>query len=184
MALIKCPECGESVSNLAKNCIHCGFPIMKTLTDEYDENVCIIDGKPLDLHEFKDYIDDILDNDGYLSKDEIESLVDSLHSDCLHSSKDSIRCLIHIMINSRQVPREHTSLIYRMQLKSEEDAKYRSIERKRREAEERYKLHCPKCNSTNITTGSRGYNIVWGFIGSGKTVNRCGKCGHKWEPKK
>ena len=27
MALIKCPECGNMVSNQAKNCIHCGYPI-------------------------------------------------------------------------------------------------------------------------------------------------------------
>lgn len=45
-------------------------------------------------------------------------------------------------------------------------------------------ITCPKCRSTAITTGSRGYSIVWGFIGSGKTVNRCAKCGHKWEPKR
>lgn len=43
---------------------------------------------------------------------------------------------------------------------------------------------CPRCGSTSISTGSRGYSIVWGFIGSGKTVNRCAKCGHKWEPKR
>lgn len=45
-------------------------------------------------------------------------------------------------------------------------------------------VKCPKCNSTQITTGSRGYSIVWGFLGSDKTVNRCAKCGHKWEPKR
>lgn len=44
-------------------------------------------------------------------------------------------------------------------------------------------VRCPKCNSTSISTGARGYSIIWGFIGSGKTVNRCAKCGHKWEPR-
>ena len=44
-------------------------------------------------------------------------------------------------------------------------------------------VRCPKCSSTQITTGSRGYSMVWGFIGSGKTVNRCGKCGHSWKPR-
>lgn len=43
-------------------------------------------------------------------------------------------------------------------------------------------LRCPKCGSTNVTTGSRGYSLLTGFIGSGKTVNRCGSCGHKWKP--
>lgn len=44
-------------------------------------------------------------------------------------------------------------------------------------------VRCPKCNSTQISTGQRGYSIVWGFIGSGTTANRCANCGHKWRPK-
>lgn len=43
-------------------------------------------------------------------------------------------------------------------------------------------IKCPKCGSTNITAGQRGYSLLTGFIGSGNTVNRCAKCGHKWKP--
>lgn len=43
-------------------------------------------------------------------------------------------------------------------------------------------ITCPRCGSTNVSTGARGYSLVTGFIGAGKTVNRCGKCGHKWKP--
>lgn len=43
-------------------------------------------------------------------------------------------------------------------------------------------IKCPKCGSTNISTGARGYSIVTGFWGSGQTVNRCANCGHKWKP--
>lgn len=45
-------------------------------------------------------------------------------------------------------------------------------------------VHCPRCDSTNVVTGQRGYSMVWGFIGSNRTMNRCGKCGYKWEPRK
>lgn len=41
---------------------------------------------------------------------------------------------------------------------------------------------CPKCGSTSITTGQRGYSFWTGFLGSGTTVNRCANCGHKWKP--
>ena len=41
---------------------------------------------------------------------------------------------------------------------------------------------CPKCGSTYISTVNRGYSVVWGFIGSGKAMNVCQKCGHKWKP--
>lgn len=44
-------------------------------------------------------------------------------------------------------------------------------------------LKCPKCGSTAVSTGVRGFSIVTGFLGSGQTVNRCGNCGHKWKPK-
>lgn len=43
---------------------------------------------------------------------------------------------------------------------------------------------CPKCGSTAITAGQRGYSLLTGFIGSGKTMNRCANCGYKWEPGK
>lgn len=46
------------------------------------------------------------------------------------------------------------------------------------------KPKCPKCGSISITAGQRGYSLFSGFIGSGKTVNRCSNCGHKWEPKR
>jgi tRNA(Ile2) C34 agmatinyltransferase TiaS len=43
---------------------------------------------------------------------------------------------------------------------------------------------CPKCGSTAITAGQRGYSLITGFIGSGKTVNRCSNYGYKWKPGK
>jgi len=43
------------------------------------------------------------------------------------------------------------------------------------------KARCPKCNSTDIGVANRGYNWFWGFIGSGKSMNVCKKCGHKWD---
>lgn len=44
------------------------------------------------------------------------------------------------------------------------------------------KVHCPKCGCTDIGVANRGYSLVWGFIGSGKSMNVCKKCGHKWKP--
>lgn len=41
---------------------------------------------------------------------------------------------------------------------------------------------CPKCESTAITAGQRGYSLLTGFLGSGKIVNRCANCGYKWKP--
>lgn len=43
-------------------------------------------------------------------------------------------------------------------------------------------VKCPRCGSTQITTGMRGWKITTGFLGSSKTVNRCAKCGYTWTP--
>ena len=43
-------------------------------------------------------------------------------------------------------------------------------------------IKCPKCGSTSITAGQRGFGLLTGLIGSGKTVNRCANCGYKWKP--
>ncbi len=44
-------------------------------------------------------------------------------------------------------------------------------------------LKCPKCGSTQVAIGQRGWTLMTGFLGSNKTMNRCGNCGHKWYPK-
>lgn len=44
-------------------------------------------------------------------------------------------------------------------------------------------LTCPKCGSSAVAIGERGYSLLTGFIGSGQTMNRCGKCGYKWKPR-
>lgn len=44
-------------------------------------------------------------------------------------------------------------------------------------------VRCPKCGSTSITTGARGVNQFWGFLGASQTVNRCANCGFTWNPK-
>ena len=43
-------------------------------------------------------------------------------------------------------------------------------------------ITCPKCGSTQVSTGARGWKWTTGLIGSGKTVNRCGNCGKVWKP--
>ncbi|MBP3447311.1 MAG: hypothetical protein J6K64_08580 [Clostridia bacterium] len=57
----------------------------------------------------------------------------------------------------------------------------RAIAKKREELKKQGIASCPKCGSTSIATVNRGYSMVTGFIGSGKPVNVCQVCGHKWE---
>lgn len=44
------------------------------------------------------------------------------------------------------------------------------------------KVKCPKCGCTDLGVANRGFSLVTGFIGSGKSMNVCKKCGYKWKP--
>lgn len=63
---------------------------------------------------------------------------------------------------------------YQQQKQVEEQARQDAINHPR----------CPKCGSTAITAGQRGYSLLTGFLGSNKTVCRCANCGYSWKPKK
>lgn len=45
-------------------------------------------------------------------------------------------------------------------------------------------VSCPKCGYTDIAVANRGFSIITGFIGSGKSMNVCKKCGYKWKPRR
>lgn len=62
--------------------------------------------------------------------------------------------------------------------------KEQNIHQKQATEREANQVKCPKCGSTQITTGQRGYSFLTGFLGSNKTVNRCAACGHTWKPGK
>jgi predicted nucleic-acid-binding Zn-ribbon protein len=43
-------------------------------------------------------------------------------------------------------------------------------------------IKCPKCGSTQIHSGKRGWKLTTGFLGSSSIVMTCLKCGHKFKP--
>lgn len=159
MALIKCPECNNSISSLSKFCVYCGYPIEDYLSENNDNTVCEILGKSYDLSDIRDKLLEC----GSLEVSEITSyLYDGIEG---LSLPDAL-LLANRIVKTGIIPKKYCRDDF-ISSNSESDS-----------------IRCPKCNSTQITTGSRGYSLVWGFIGSGKTVNRCAKCGYKWEPKR
>lgn len=62
----------------------------------------------------------------------------------------------------------------------------RNTRKQQKQLEEQEKLiaKCPKCGSTSIATINKGYTLLTGFLGSGKPMNVCQVCGHKWKPGK
>ena len=164
MALIKCPECDGQVSDHAKVCIHCGYPIEEFLNSNQQENkICIIDGVAHDLSVYKNMLLAIDPGNKELLKKAVRELGYHIGSISIYAAAE----LAKIIIDTKEIPRTY-------------DGSHLTIKSKKDDG----LIHCPRCDSTNVVTGQRGYSMMWGFIGSNRTMNRCAKCGHKWEPRK
>ena len=152
MALIKCPECGKEVSDKALTCIHCGCPLV-------EKNHCIINGVDVDCSFlFDPKYEDI----------EIKELI--------MMEKTNLDAGIADKIVEEWSKKGEIPPVFNGKISTYEEESRQAMERINNQ------LHCPKCGSTSITTGARGVNWFWGFIGANKTVNRCGKCGYTLEP--
>lgn len=162
MALILCPECGGKVSSLSEVCIHCGFPLKEQVDVVMNSNMCQVGDTNYDLTRIKLKILSV-NPSGLKEKVELgREVMEIVRTISLLSAIE----LIDIILQTGNVP-----AIFEP---SRNDISKPSDDIPR----------CPKCNSTAITTGARGFSMVSGFIGAGSTVNRCAKCGHKWKPRK
>lgn len=174
MALIKCPECNKEISDKARQCIHCGFPLEETVVELFDviykgykdektkfanqTNLigCLRQLNNIDLSTAKKAID----NPPYtiksgLSKDNVSWILSTLQP---------YKCELDVVKSSTSA-----QIVDNIKIDT-----YRSTGAST--------LICPHCGSNQITTGQKGFSLFTGFFGSNKTVNRCGKCGWTWQP--
>lgn len=56
MALITCPECGKEVSDKAKMCPNCGYPINDPTVPDVEHDILVFKGQRYDFKEAMDYI--------------------------------------------------------------------------------------------------------------------------------
>lgn len=165
MSLIKCPECGYEISDRSTVCIHCGYPISENMN-----NTCKINGKEYDFSNVINLVNTGKYQDAFL---EIRKI-------CKLSIKNSLNLIKYIdehsNIFSEYVPIEYNK-------KDEQEAYSELLSMKDNKLKKASSpLTCPKCGSTAVATGAMGYSFMTGFLGSGRTVNRCGNCGYKWKP--
>ena len=186
MSLIKCPECGKEVSDKASTCIHCGYPLNGADLNLSQSEInkfysCKIDGKVYDLTKFAELVEDgtpyqavmYLIKEFYFDKNKVVQPYITVYYDKYHCIPQEIDSN-NLGIPINEVKKQSTEVVVRW-MKTEKENE------KRKKATS--PLTCPKCGSTAVTTGARGYSIVTGFLGAGKTVNRCGSCGYKWTPR-
>ena len=56
------------------------------------------------------------------------------------------------------------------------------LEKRKKQLDREGKAYCPKCGSTDISAGKRGWKITTGILGSSKVIITCLKCGNKFKP--
>lgn len=164
MALIKCPECNHDMSSFAEKCPNCGFP---NRVEEYKKYNVILNFVTLDnRREARAYLENKIGIDTATAMRMMMKypsfVAQNVSADLANKIKDDLV----------KVGCEITISECKADIDSATDLKMHDTG-----------IHCPKCGSTAITTGARGFSIWSGLVGSGKTVNRCAKCGNSWQPK-
>lgn len=170
MALINCPECDKEVSDKANVCIHCGYP----LNEFKSETILDSQSKKVVIPSFKEYSDKKIhvikvirettgmDLSGAVSlvEQDIPIVKDGLS---YNQAKEIADKFLKIEVEAK-IFDSATTLTYVNPSKDKD------------------KICCPKCGSLEYHTGSRGYSLFAGFIGSGKVVMTCLRCGNRWKP--
>ena len=175
VALINCPECGKEISDKAFACPNCGFPI-NTISNEKDVKQDLFDVKFSGFYSHRLYSNNRFKAFGY-----IERILGRYEPEAEHINRDKEHILFEgVSIDAANiVSRYLDSLGCRVDVYPSKKTELCEYEKTILDSTI---LRCPRCKSTNITTGTKGYGLVRGFLGSNKTVNRCGKCGYSWEP--
>lgn len=181
MALVLCPECKKEISSYAKSCPHCGFPMDSLSIDSLDLNKTfhvILQSTTVWSNGDTKTVN-LLSSISLADSSDVYKLIKSIkeapgiiatglsekNANYLKSKLESYGC--NVLIEQDDGYLDGT-------ISNENIVKYIS--------KSENSIHCPRCASTAVTTGSRGFSILTGFIGSGKTVNRCAKCGYTWKP--
>lgn len=175
--LIKCPECGKEISDKSPKCIHCGYPLdSKPVTELIDQpHICTILGEEHDLSN----LDKLIKEKKYYQFFKESSKIKNGYY--AKWNMKPINYLLRYVDEHNELPTEITEEDIR---KNPPRTNIDLIKKwKRIEANPSGIVKCPKCGSTSITSGQRGFSLTTGFFGSNKTMNRCANCGYKWSPK-
>ena len=191
MSLIVCPECQSTVSDKATYCIHCGCPISSITSNQIQNSAGLyqIILQPVRQTSWANAITYIsrltgtyMNGATHLVKNAPCSIVQGVpYSTSLRIQKmfQAINVQVDIIADHESV--EPNAFIANLQLPTDEENQRVHAGLLENQTNSNT-VTCPRCGSTQITTGQRGWKLTTGFLGSSKTVNRCAKCGYTWTP--
>ena len=193
MALIKCPECGGQVSDKAEACIHCGYPLKQNDLDK--KNKCKIDGQVKDITNIIKLIEKIPNKCKDIFYEECNMRYQSYFNNdmCMFDkSKYPYDYCVSYPIKRDQIfeyvelyfhwnnSNKKASCIYKFLMECiDHNFEYFEFNTSTSQPtpQPTNQLKCPRCGSTSIVPEKRGYDIMWGFLGSERIVyNVCQNC--------
>lgn len=181
LSILKCTECGHDVSSFAEKCPNCGCPVSVMLktqasseSKKYDVVLESYASTPEERAMLMRFIKE--SSGGALSLTDAQNMLRNLPQAVIvgvdRETADDVVSKIR-ELNCSAVVKEHVNTQKQTPIQSVKSSHLFTKDGP---------VKCPRCGSTAVTTTSRGYSLIWGFAGSNKTVNRCGKCGHTWKP--
>ena len=210
MALIKCSECGNQISDRASVCIHCGCPIISINNNSYKYS-CKVDGKIIDLTYLEKSIDELSPTD----KEDLYNQCRWIFENWIHpgaskpafNSNDNIQIALNAGNITNTVNKffgwntqnKKAILSYKLitlcienkfngfDFNTEDYVINRSQEVESQQPApqpviSQNVVRCTRCGSTSIAAEKRGFDPRWGFLGSDWVrYNVCQKCGHRWK---
>lgn len=178
MALITCPECGKEVSDKAKMCPNCGYPINDPTVPDVENDILVFKGQRYDFKEAMDYIrKNIKMNEqfyDYRSKEirEIASrIVPELHDGSYFNELFGYLRRYHKVPDFNFVP---TGDVWKYDLLKPNNYNPTPTPEKKPPVPK-----CPKCGCTNIQVVPKKWSFFTGFL-TNKTERVCANCKYKW----
>ena len=209
MALIKCPECGKEISDKAPACIHCGYPLREPKPESAPASpVQQVEHKPIST--MKQVVIASKANPG-TNKLDVIRVVREINGMGLADAKNLVeQDAPYVVVKDNLTQSQAENIVKKfedigetaeilssgVQIMEHPDITQTADNNTANDnisnnttpysiantVKDRDKIRCPRCGSTQYSAGARGYSLLWGFIGSGKTVLTCLKCGHRWKP--
>lgn len=175
MALINCPECNGSVSDCASSCPHCGYPI-DNFQEKTSKDLHLFDVKFKGFFNHHMYSKNRFKAFGY-----VEKILNRYKPEAEHINRNAEYVIFQgVSLDAADIVKQRMKALgCDIEILPSKETDASQFERS---IIDNTILRCPRCKSTAITTGAKGYGLIRGFLGSNKTVNRCGNCGYSWEP--
>ncbi|MDO4841511.1 MAG: ribosomal protein L7/L12 [Phoenicibacter congonensis] len=175
MALITCPECGKQISDKAPACIHCGYPLQEQQTVA---PTVVATSKKVAIPSFVG-----------ASPQKIPAIkvVREITGMGLAEAKEFVeQAAPYVIVKDGLSDNQANVIVQKFKAEGVDahifasDAPVTFVSH----TKDKDIISCPQCGSTQYHAGARGFSLITGFVGSGKTVLTCLKCGNRWKPGK